>query len=589
MDLKPEFAALLQNNDVPSESTILELTESLKAPSSELQEVEAEIQRLGRLMEMMEMKRQSIQKIINDHKIILSPVRRLPPDVLHEIFFHCLPTYHNPVMTSSESPLLLTRICSSWRAIALSSPRIWSQVYIPLPGDPNYSSGYGVITDQATLNRRSQRFASVLRLRCDAVRRWLSRSGTCPLSLTVTYPSTYSDVQNLEIDELIREMFDMLLSFADRWTDVDLSMPEDIYNKLQSNINPITFSSLTSLKISLNQAPHWNNTATQQFPIRLLDAPRLRRLHISATQTSYTPMLRQSFWNHFTHITFASPTTDEDVLVLLRGCPNLVFGKFFVIPSSQWDQTVDQFAVVLPRLRSLYMQDSGAHESMAILFKALNAPSLTSLSYHWFSHRSPGDGLDSAIQLPVPVIPLLENSTLISYLLLDGVLSRQDTQKCLQHGARVTHVVFGEETPASWHPQNPSFILDTDVVRPDTFNLKMLSIGSGAVTLLPKLESLEAYHLSSLTDEDLLDVITSRIKASQQGEVAALKSIKIHFQRQRQRDITEDVFRLTKEAGIEVKLDLTYPPEDSRFVDRFSPSFGFTSNDEPWFCLAGYS
>ena len=42
MYLNPEFAALLRNNDVPSELTILEVTESLKAPLNELQEVEAE-------------------------------------------------------------------------------------------------------------------------------------------------------------------------------------------------------------------------------------------------------------------------------------------------------------------------------------------------------------------------------------------------------------------------------------------------------------------------------------------------------------------------------------------------------------------
>jgi hypothetical protein len=85
-----------------------------------------------------------------------------------------------------------------------------------------------------------------------------------------------------------------------------------------------------------------------------------------------------------------------------------------------------------------------------------------------------------------------------------------------------------------------------------------------------------------LTDENLLDVITSRINASQRGETAALKSVKIYFQRPRQKDITEDVIRLAKEARIEVKLDLTYPLEGYRSFDRLSPSFGFASNDDMW-------
>jgi hypothetical protein len=102
------------------------------------------------------------------------------------------------------------------------------------------------------------------------------------------------------------------------------------------------------------------------------------------------------------------------------------------------------------------------------------------------------------------------------------------------------------------------------------------------MTPVPRLEYLEAYQLSSLTDEDLLKLIASRIDASKRGETAALKSVKVHFQRRRQKDITGEVSRLAKEAGIEVKLDLTYPPEGSKFFDRLSPSFGLTPHDCMW-------
>ncbi|KIM36882.1 hypothetical protein M413DRAFT_77600, partial [Hebeloma cylindrosporum] len=133
MSLKPEFAALLRNNDIPSESAIREVKEALKTPFNELREIEVEIQRLCDLVETLKIERQGVQRRIDDYNVILSPVRRLPVDVLHEIFFRCLPTHRNPTMQLSEAPVLLTRICSSWRAIALSSPRIWSKIHIPLP------------------------------------------------------------------------------------------------------------------------------------------------------------------------------------------------------------------------------------------------------------------------------------------------------------------------------------------------------------------------------------------------------------------------------------------------------------------------
>jgi len=578
MSFKPEFVALLGNNDIPSESTIREVTESLKAPLTELQEIEIEIQRLCELVETMKIKREAIQKRIDDHNIILNPVRRLPLDVLHEIFFHCLPTHRNPIMKSSESPVLLTRICSSCRAIALSSPRIWSKIHIPLPGDPTLSTGYGIITDETSLRSRRQRYTSLLQLRCDVVRRWLSRSGTCPLSFSITYPASQQDPKD---DELPHEMFSILSSFADRWSDVDISMPEEIYNKLQGNMKPTTFSSLKSLKLNLQQTFPMNNAKSP--PIQLLAAPGLCSITVSAFQTTLhiTGNPVQPIWNHLTHIAFSSWIADRCFFALLRQCPNLVFGNFMVT-SSHWpdEPNVDQEDTALPCLEALAVNDSGSHQTMIIIFNGIKAPALTNLSYY-YTIPSPYDG--STIPLPAPMIPLLSNSTLITDLLLDGELSSQDTQECLRRGERITHLVFGKppRTDPSDHMYYPPFF-DQDVVRSDNFDLKLLSVGSSAMAPLPKLESLEAYNLASLADEDLLNLITSRINAFKRGEIAALKSVKIYFQRRRQKDITEEVSRLAKEAGIEVKLDLVYTPGGSRFLDRFSPSFGLTSNDCMW-------
>ena len=575
MYLKPEFAALLQNNDAPSASTILEVTESLKVPLNELQEIDAEIQRLDELMQTMKTKRQRIQEIIDDHNIILSAARRLPLDVIHEIFLHCIPIHHNPVMKSSESPLLLTRICSSWRAIALSCPRLWSKIHIPLPGDPSFSElGYGIITDETRLTDRRRRFAGVMRSRCNAVRRWLSRSGTCPLSLSVTYSGDHLGTQDSTDDELIQEMFGILLSSADRWRDVDLSMPEAIHDELQSNISPTTFSSLESLTITLHRKYRWDST--DSAPIRLLAAPGLRRLTINGIKTTLhiTGILIQPIWTPITHITFTSATTGKHLLILLRQCPNLIFGNFIVNCSHWPDQTVvDQGEVFLPCLETLAINDSGEHEIMTIIFNAIKAPALTRLLYQRFDHRSYED--IPLVPLITPVIPLLETSALISDLSLDG-LSSQDIQECLQRGTRVTHVILGN--PPLTSDFSPPPLINPDVVRPDPFDLKTLSIGSVAMTLLPRLEFLEAYLLSSLTDEDLLDVITTRINAFKRGETAALKVVKIHFQRYRQRDITEDVSRLAKEAGIEIKLDLEYPPESPKLLDRLSTSYGLAPN-----------
>ena len=375
-------------------------------------------------------------------------------------------------------------------------------------------------------------------------------------------------------------MFNILLTFADRWRDVDISMPEEIYNELEGNIKPTTFPSLKSLKLNLYRQFHANNT--QYPPIQLLAAPGLRSITICAMHMTFhmTANLVQPIWNQLTHINFTSSIGDRYLLALLRQCPILVFGKFMVTSTHWPDEPIVDKDILLPCLETLAVNDSGVHETMAVMFNAIKAPALTKFSYQWIN-GSPYD--DSTIPLPAPMIPLLSNSALISNLLLDGELSSQDTQECLRRGERVTHMVIGKPSPTDLSGQifYPPF-LDQDVVRPDHFDLKLLSVGSSAVTPFPRLESLEAYHLARLTDEDLLDLITSRTNAFKRGEIAALKSVKINFRRRRQKDITEEVSRLAKEAGVEVKLDLTYAPEGSRVFDHLSPSFGLTPNDCMW-------
>ncbi|KAJ7737089.1 hypothetical protein B0H16DRAFT_1379746, partial [Mycena metata] len=76
----------------------------------------------------------------------LSPLRRMPPEVLGEIFLWTM----DPVLDrlrqgridTSRSPWLLTQICSPWRSVAVSTPSLWSQVTIDYSENDNNSSTY---------------------------------------------------------------------------------------------------------------------------------------------------------------------------------------------------------------------------------------------------------------------------------------------------------------------------------------------------------------------------------------------------------------------------------------------------------------
>ncbi|KAJ7661553.1 hypothetical protein DFH06DRAFT_376156 [Mycena polygramma] len=62
---------------------------------------------------------------------LLDPITRLPIELSSDIFLRCLPSTASS--TSHTAPLLLVRICHSWREIAHSTPALWAAMCIESP------------------------------------------------------------------------------------------------------------------------------------------------------------------------------------------------------------------------------------------------------------------------------------------------------------------------------------------------------------------------------------------------------------------------------------------------------------------------
>ncbi|KAF9009932.1 hypothetical protein BDQ17DRAFT_1273594, partial [Cyathus striatus] len=123
----------LRTNYVPSIQELENIKNLLEASTKEIRHLDHEIARLDKQLDILKEKRSKVQDLLEQYQALVSPARRLSQDVLEEIFLACLPEDRNPCMTVTEAPILLTRICSSWRSIALSSPRLWSAIHIVLP------------------------------------------------------------------------------------------------------------------------------------------------------------------------------------------------------------------------------------------------------------------------------------------------------------------------------------------------------------------------------------------------------------------------------------------------------------------------
>lgn len=97
---------LANRNDQLSEQTVLAVKEMLSVPLNQLEDINAEMRRC-------EEKGAEIEKLIEPYSRLLTPIRRVPQDVLDTIFEHCLMTHRNPTMDATEAPVLLTQACSN--------------------------------------------------------------------------------------------------------------------------------------------------------------------------------------------------------------------------------------------------------------------------------------------------------------------------------------------------------------------------------------------------------------------------------------------------------------------------------------------
>ncbi|KAJ7592820.1 hypothetical protein C8J56DRAFT_885906 [Mycena floridula] len=163
-----------------------------------------EISRLTAAIDKLVLEREKLQSNVAVYKAILAPIRLLPEDMLREIFVNCLPSNKAAATTIKDAPLLLGRICHSWRELALSTPDLWASIHVQ-------------ISHQFDSSR-------VKRL-CDEAHAWISRSGTCPLTIGVTCSNR---------DSVANNFLNSLTKLSKRWRSIDITAPADSMPSLVS-------------------------------------------------------------------------------------------------------------------------------------------------------------------------------------------------------------------------------------------------------------------------------------------------------------------------------------------------------------------
>ncbi|KAG6852888.1 hypothetical protein C0991_008373 [Blastosporella zonata] len=277
------------------------------------------------------------------HPASLSGPTLLPTEIMSKIFLQCTDVDGSLTPPNTiDVPLLLTKICRSWRTVAIGTRSLWSRLYLNIKPNAKH---------QATL-----------------LSTWLTRSGTCPLHIYIMWndPPYFPS----------HAILDILVQHSHHWGSMYFFLPLSAYTALFPARG--NFPSLTELSLGTHE-PSAPDPILDAFE----DAPKLRSLEC----VNLHPYMFKFPWANLSEIPIMTVTVD-DSLDILRRAPRLERGSFIYTdelivcpappPKPLRHEHLKELAVLAP----IWYEDIKTKD----LFKYLIAPHLHSLricNIHW--------------------------------------------------------------------------------------------------------------------------------------------------------------------------------------------------------------
>ncbi|KAJ7500307.1 hypothetical protein B0H11DRAFT_1800691 [Mycena galericulata] len=534
------FDDILYTNAVPSDAECQRIHDLLVGPQKEAAVLAQEVVRVQSLLDELTTKRDQLNAFIDAHLALVSPVRRLPDDVVREIFVATLPSDRNAIMSEEEAPLLLSHISQGWRNIALSTPRLWSTLHIVTPP---VSSLQSYIPKQHQIN--------------GAVVAWLSRSGTLPVSISFIAPAAphpyLSQVASEEEISALAEatrsasftLIQTLIQFCTRWRSIRFRLSHD------SDLTPLAALSigdvpkLSSVAMEMNmdsRETNWNS-------VSFLGTPSLRAVYMRFLDGAHTIPIN---WDALGHLSMQYMALSfDETLAMLRHCTNLETLNLTIGQDQAHGQTPAQ-PCHMAHLWRLSLINSGGN--ITDFLQRLSAPDLRILEFH---------GLFD--DYPSPLLTLISSSDGLEHLRLCVLNITVDSLiEMLQKAPALRELALAAE-PVLPPPPPPYFAW---VPTPDDRLLSLLDS-----TLCPRLQQLTLLQFNALSDDALLRFVQTRTDPSL-DRCARLSRVNVQFLRARQVDIIPSL-QQSIANGLEIRLDYT---AQSRAA---SPTYSVAEDRQP--------
>lgn len=281
--MESPFSGMLKTNYIPLDTEVEQIRQLITGQVEMLLRLEELITHLSDrdLIDDLTQDRDALNEYIQDHHALISGARRMPRDVVEEVFIHCLSADHNARMRSYEAPIKLGRICGSWREICLTCPRLWSSLHVDADSVPD----------------------DKLQLQVEAAEIWLIRSGARLLSLSFSVrPHDYRNGPLIYESETIQQLMHVFSACSRRWKSLDISMPMSSFSSWSPSLTTVDVPMLEVVKFRLlDPSPKFDTSMVLPMILR---AQSLRIISLSGAMDQ--PSTFAPYWGRLTTLSLLS-------------------------------------------------------------------------------------------------------------------------------------------------------------------------------------------------------------------------------------------------------------------------------------------
>ncbi|KAJ7455749.1 hypothetical protein FB451DRAFT_1564789 [Mycena latifolia] len=354
--MDPILATLVQSNERLSEPQALHVQQILDDTLTALWDVEKKISAVLLSLLKLEKERRLRSEYAGTLKGVLSPIRRIPSEILAEIFLLCrdgsLDASKYSVADPRQAPMLLGSVSSRWRQVSHSTPRLWDHIHL-----------------QRTSDRTNPTEDILLSI--------LASSRILPLHVKLEMEGPRLPSGPTDADVL-----DLLFHQAHRFKDVHLlifvDLPPRIFDKR-------TLPVLSSIQIVVGG----RFDITPFLPL-FNNAPQLRSLSMKGYCPSILSLVFALPWSQLTRLKLVIPIAVSQARDILAQCGMMQDCEFEQLIKSD-DLSPSQHVYQLNHLGrfAIYIEDDEPHPERffeAFSFPKLNHLNIWAESTSWSPH-----------------------------------------------------------------------------------------------------------------------------------------------------------------------------------------------------------